>query len=136
MPGVQTCALPICQRPAPIGSKGSVLELVPIFKRFGFECGAEWKNVPDGMHFEIKILMHDFDSNAAPETQSVEALVEALAKIAFIRDGARVVVDSSVLKDGHFNAQVREVLSKAGVRVAKQVNRLDELQPRVDLYLD
>jgi len=39
--------------PVPKGHKGSVVELVPVLKRFGFSWGGSWRN-PDGMHFEVE----------------------------------------------------------------------------------
>lgn len=42
--------------PAPIGAKGSVRELVPIFASHGFRWGGEFPT-PDGMHFEVSELM-------------------------------------------------------------------------------
>jgi hypothetical protein len=40
--------------PAPIGAKGSVLELVPIFNKHGFYWGGHFRR-PDGMHFELAV---------------------------------------------------------------------------------
>lgn len=37
--------------PPPAGAEGSVVELVPLFERFGFAWGGEF-SVRDGMHFE------------------------------------------------------------------------------------
>lgn len=42
--------------PAPIGSRGSVRELVPIFERHGFRWGGLF-TTPDGMHFEVAKLV-------------------------------------------------------------------------------
>jgi len=43
--------------PAPVGSEGSVRELIPIAHEFGFYWGGHFRNRPDGMHFEVaKIL--------------------------------------------------------------------------------
>ena len=39
--------------PAPVGSKGSVRELVTIANEFGFYWGGHFRNRADGMHFEV-----------------------------------------------------------------------------------
>lgn len=40
------------------GKKGSVIPLLPTFRKFGFECGADWKPANrDSMHFQIKTLL-------------------------------------------------------------------------------
>lgn len=39
-------------RPAGKGQRGSVLELVPVFARWGFFWGGHYRGRPDGMHFE------------------------------------------------------------------------------------
>jgi peptidoglycan hydrolase-like protein with peptidoglycan-binding domain len=44
------------QRPALVGEKGSVRELVPIANRWGFYWGGHYKSRPDGMHFEVAFL--------------------------------------------------------------------------------
>lgn len=43
---------PMGRRPAPKGSKGSVVELVPVFAAYGIGWGGWWSN-PDGMHFGV-----------------------------------------------------------------------------------
>lgn len=45
------------QKPAPVGAKGSLLELVPIFNAFGFFWGGHYQSRLDGMHFEVARLM-------------------------------------------------------------------------------
>lgn len=42
--------------PPPVGARGSVLELVPIFERHGFKWGGRFPT-PDGMHFEVAKLL-------------------------------------------------------------------------------
>jgi peptidoglycan hydrolase-like protein with peptidoglycan-binding domain len=44
------------QRPALVGEKGSVRELVPIANQWGFYWGGHYKSRPDGMHFEVAFL--------------------------------------------------------------------------------
>jgi peptidoglycan hydrolase-like protein with peptidoglycan-binding domain len=44
------------QRPALVGERGSVRELVPIANDHGFYWGGHFANRPDGMHFEIAVI--------------------------------------------------------------------------------
>jgi peptidoglycan hydrolase-like protein with peptidoglycan-binding domain len=43
-------------RPALVGQKGSVRELVPIANKWGFYWGGHYHGRPDGMHFEVAFL--------------------------------------------------------------------------------
>lgn len=45
------------QKPAKIGQKGCLLELVPIFNKWGFFWGGHYQNRLDGMHFELAKLI-------------------------------------------------------------------------------
>lgn len=45
------------QKPAKQGAKGSVILLVPIFEKYGFEWGGNWSSTPDGMHFEVEKIL-------------------------------------------------------------------------------
>ena len=44
------------ERPALVGEKGSVRELVQIAHRFGFYWGGHFSGRPDGMHFEVAFI--------------------------------------------------------------------------------
>lgn len=44
------------QKPAKVGRKGSLLELVPIFNKYGFYWGGHYRTRLDGMHFELAVL--------------------------------------------------------------------------------
>lgn len=44
---------PYKKTPAPAGTPGSVLELVPLFEECGFYWGGRFSKNPDGMHFEF-----------------------------------------------------------------------------------
>lgn len=57
------------QRPAPEGSKGSLLRLVPIANKHGFYWGGHYSSRLDGMHFELAQL------------KSVSSLQPALATV-------------------------------------------------------
>jgi hypothetical protein len=43
--------------PAAVGEVGSVRELVPLANEHGFYWGGHYRNRPDGMHFEVAVLM-------------------------------------------------------------------------------
>lgn len=43
-------------RPALVGEKGCVRELVSIANRWGFYWGGHYNGRPDGMHFEVAVL--------------------------------------------------------------------------------
>lgn len=47
---------PLGARPALVGTRGSVRELVPIANRHGFYWGGHFGSRPDGMHFEIAFI--------------------------------------------------------------------------------
>lgn len=47
---------PFGKKPLPVGTRGSVRELVPIFERHGFKWGGRFPT-PDGMHFEVARLV-------------------------------------------------------------------------------
>jgi hypothetical protein len=54
---------PMGARPALVGQKGSVRELVPIANKFGFFWGGHFKTRPDGMHFEVAELLPPAELN-------------------------------------------------------------------------
>ena len=47
---------PLGARPALVGQKGSVRELVPIANKWGFYWGGHYSGRKDGMHFEVAVL--------------------------------------------------------------------------------
>jgi hypothetical protein len=46
----------LSRRPAIVGQKGSIRELVPIANKWGFYWGGHYETRPDGMHFEIAFI--------------------------------------------------------------------------------
>lgn len=82
---------------------------------------------------EYQVMVRLPDPNKKPVAKPV---VELPAKLVIVRNGERHLVSSSVLVNGRFACGAVELLDLAGVTVTKQVNRLGEPQPRVDLYLD
>lgn len=44
------------KHPPAVGKKGSVRELVPVFRKYGFDWGGSF-NTADGMHFEVERLL-------------------------------------------------------------------------------
>jgi peptidoglycan hydrolase-like protein with peptidoglycan-binding domain len=47
----------IGRQPAPVSSRGSVRELVPLAREHGFYWGGDFGRRPDGMHFEVAKLL-------------------------------------------------------------------------------
>jgi hypothetical protein len=43
----------IFSKVVPAGTKGSVIELVPVFEKYGFYWGGSFKSFPDAAHFEV-----------------------------------------------------------------------------------
>ncbi|MGI8542539.1 MAG: M15 family metallopeptidase [Aridibacter sp.] len=47
------------QKPAAIGQKGCLIELVPIFNKYGFFWGGHYNSRLDAMHFELAVIQPD-----------------------------------------------------------------------------
>jgi len=98
------------QRPAAIGAKGDLHGIADVMRRYGFECGLDWKRTPDGMHFEInKIMASISPSTPAKPTAPPQSII--------ISDGTTHTRIPSELRDGGNHANVRDVLKAAGVDV-------------------
>lgn len=50
---INVAANPFGQEPKPVGVPGSVRELVPIFEKYGFRWGGNFRSRPDPGHFEF-----------------------------------------------------------------------------------
>lgn len=48
---------PFRAKPAAKGKKGDLHAVAEVFKRFGFDWGGDWKNTPDGMHFQVARIL-------------------------------------------------------------------------------
>jgi hypothetical protein len=73
--------------PPPAGVKGSVRELVPIFEKYGFFWGGNYRHRPDGMHFEVVRLGEPEETEAFP---SLEVFVNGVQQVipALLIDGS------------------------------------------------
>lgn len=115
------------RKPSAPGTKGSVWRLVPIFKKYGFECGAEWRNTPDGMHFEIERLMSASEvaqiaGNVAPQAK-VPPVAEPRPFVAVLNNE---VLTGARIENGVMLAPVREVLDALGFVVDAVNDRISE----------
>lgn len=52
---INAASNPLGAKPVPAGSRGSVVELVPIFEKHGFFWGGNFSGRPEGNHFEFRI---------------------------------------------------------------------------------
>ena len=72
-------------RPAPVGTYGSVVELVPIFRRYGFRWGGDYRLRKDGMHLEIVTKMKTSDVlDVRVQTQWTLSLAGAVISLRLI----------------------------------------------------
>ena len=60
------------QRPADPGETGDLHEVAQVFKKFGFIWGGDWRNTPDGMHFEIARIL------SAAELKALQGVVTGI----------------------------------------------------------
>jgi hypothetical protein len=140
---------PFRRKPAAPGAKGDLHAVAQVFKSFGFTWGGDWKNTPDGMHFEINRLMSPLELESLTREQSVYVPGDTSAKEAA---PALILVtknDEGSLKyhrlqtishsEGHFYADKGEVLSvlfggTGRVPVAEYLEKLGtpEFAPRGD----
>jgi len=67
---------PYGSSPAPLGEKGSVVELVPYFKKYGFRWGGDFQSHTDGMHFEVERIVEV--SSVEPSRKSVTLLKDGV----------------------------------------------------------
>ncbi len=114
---------------APKGEKGSLAEIIPIFKKYGFGSGADYRKRKDFMHFEcIRILTASEIAMLKGETVTAIATPDAVglppnSVIIVTRDGAtRVITDERANENW---APVRRVLAAAGVVVLREGNWAD-----------
>lgn len=111
------------------GEKGSVVELVPIFERFGFRWGGNWDGPCDGMHFEVRRLLASVGVSAAPAVAAPKPVARRAARLVVTRklaNGQMVqsLIKSSALEGGRFECEARELVQALGVKVLAEHNRL------------
>jgi hypothetical protein len=108
---------PYRKPPAAMGTRGSVLRLVPIFEKHGFAWGGGWNPNTDGMHFELA------------EARDYRQITPD-ADIKLILDG-RTINIAITLKNGVAFASLKK-LAKATGDIGVQVDR----SVAVRAYLD
>lgn len=96
---------PFKRPPAARGAKGDLHDVAQVFKRHGFTWGGDWKNTPDGMHFEVNRIMK-------PEELQAERPKPALILVTKDSEGDLVYtrLNSATLSDGRFYADKLELL--------------------------
>ena len=115
------------QKPAEPGAKGDLHTVAHVFKRFGFIWGGDWKNTPDGMHFQISRILSASEiaaiSQAGPNTT---------APVRFFIQGVREVeLKGAHIKDKRMVANVADVAHALGYNLVevndrrKEANRFD-----------
>lgn len=117
------------------GEYGSVVELLPIFREFGFECGADWRpENRDGMHFEIERLMTL--SKIAQIEEELTGQSEVVVPKPQPLPEAPLLVWNDIAYPALFDAKERPHLllaaltEKMGHEIIGTSNRLDQHPPR------
>lgn len=105
------------QKPAAAGAKGDLHAVAQVFKKFGFTWGGDWKNSPDGMHFEVNRILSPAEIESLTREQSVygkPAKQEPSLVLVTKGKGKELVysrVKSAKLESGTFTADKSEVLA-------------------------
>lgn len=89
---------------APLNHKGCVIPLQPTFKKYGFLWGGDWKNTPDGMHEEVKVLLSPAGVDRLRNTQSNPKSEHRLILNDQVVPGAKLI-------DGHWQAPIKSILT-------------------------
>lgn len=117
------------QTPAPRGAKGSVQRLLPTFRALGFTCGADWKNVPDGMHMEINKIM-----TASEIATAVNNLLPSQPAITTPVEPPMIVWNGNafplIMAEGRPYIQLAALLNQMGHSIIKTNSQLDLPLPR------
>ena len=107
------------QTPKPAGARGSVAELVAIFKKWGFGWGGDYRKRKDGMHFEVvkivPVSVADIKApaiDAAPAKKKSDAVIVVSGNVA-----TRITSHES---NGENWVTIRDALDAAGVTVTKE----------------
>lgn len=99
---------PFRRKPAAVGAHGDVHAIADVFRRFGFEWGGDWRNTPDGMHFEVnKIIGNAVLTTVVPATPTKPTEPPML-----VLNGS--LAGPVLLQDGKLWVQARAVLEASG----------------------
>jgi hypothetical protein len=96
--------------PAPKGKTGSVVELIPIFEKWGFRWGGNFSR-KDGMHFEIARLIPEPTTEVSTNSDSEDG------PLIIDWNGQRFTVKQLIERGGHNVQEVTEKLSASRVYV-------------------
>lgn len=123
--------------PPPVGAYGSVRRLAPIFKKYGFFWGGDYRRRKDGMHEEVQRLLSASEIEALraggvvvhrpvigkPVTQNPVAVPQN--SVIIVHGDQPVRVHAEKRGDAHWG-EVRKILSAAGVEITREGTWGDE----------
>lgn len=105
--------------PAPKGAKGSVVELVPIFEKWGFRWGGYFRR-GDGMHFEVAQIIKPPSLAEIAPVKPMGASIPP-SEIKYILNGKEI--EGATLSNGRLSAPLREVVEALGYTIEKTTDK-------------
>lgn len=105
--------------PKPRGARGSVIDLVAIFKKWGFGWGGDYRKRKDGMHMEIVRIVDVPASALDVKSPPADEMGKSQSSVIIIAGNVASRIDSDK-KDGTNWVKIRDALESAGVDVVKE----------------